>query len=343
MNISQRFLLAPMAEISHRALRELIEGFGGCDEYYTEMISAPALLAGGPFEKWYIDNGPRPEKLVFQLVGANSSQITRAAALLDKRECAGIDLNMGCSAPLIRKAGAGVAWMASADRAGELVKEVRKAVKHRLSVKIRTGFADDFEYLMKFCRRLEAEGVDLIILHPRTATEKFKRLAKWNYVGALRQELHIPVAGNGDIVDVEGLIRRTEGCDAVMVGRAAVRQPWIFALARDRGSGIGDQGSLSVNVAGCQYVQTANNGILSPVPGPQSLFFEETGLRFIELLARWQPPEFHISRARRFFGFFCDNLKWGNYLKNLLNREETLSGMERVWREYFGGGQNETF
>jgi hypothetical protein len=61
----------------------------------------------------------------------------------------------------------------------------------------------------------------------------------------------------------------------------------------------------------------------------------ETGLRFLELLARFQPPEFHISRVRRFFAFFCDNLKWGNYLKNLLNREESLAGIERVWRMYF--------
>jgi len=66
----------------------------------------------------------------------------------------------------------------------------------------------------------------------------------------------------------------------------------------------------------------------------ENLVFD-TGLRFLELLARWQPPEFHISRARRFFGFFCDNLTWGNHLKNLLNREESLSGMERVWRGYF--------
>ena len=169
------FFLAPMAELSHRALRELIEGFGGCDEYFTEMISAPALLDGGPLEKWYIDGGPNPCKLVYQLTGAEIEPIVKAAALLGGRECAGIDLNMGCCAPLIRKTGAGVAWMASIDSAGELVKEVRKQVKRRLSVKVRTGFTDDFAYLVQFCRRLEAEGVDLIILHPRTAREKLKR------------------------------------------------------------------------------------------------------------------------------------------------------------------------
>jgi tRNA-dihydrouridine synthase len=247
---------------------------------------------------------------------------------------------MGCSAPLIRKTGAGVAWMASVDRAGDLVEEVRKAVKHRLSVKIRTGLTDDFEYLVRFCRRLESEGAELIILHPRTAKEKFKRLARWDYVAALRAELRIPVAGNGDIEDAEGLIRRASGpCDAVMVGRAAVRQPWIFAQAKEMG--IGDQGSgirgrcSDDNSTSGLHPGTSNNNPRSPVPDPQSPDIMDTGLRFLELLARWQPPEFHLSRARRFFGFFCDNLKWGNYLKTLLNKEDSLAGIERVWRGHF--------
>jgi len=318
-----------MAEISHRALRELIEGFGGCDEYFTEMISAPALLAAGPFEKWYIDNGPRPEKLVYQLVGSDPAQIAGAAALLDPLDCKGIDLNMGCCAPLIRKTGGGIAWMASVDRAGELVRELRKAVKRRLSVKLRIGFSENLDYLVNFCRRLEAEGAQLITLHPRTAKEKLKRLARWDYVGALRQELRIPVAGNGDIADAEGLVRRACGpCDAVMVGRAAVRQPWIFAQARLTMSN--EQLAMS-NDRKPPDTDIPHSSFLIP----HFSLILDTGLKFLELLAHWQPPEFHISRAKRFFGFFCDNLKWGNYLKNLLNREETLSGMERVWREHF--------
>jgi tRNA-dihydrouridine synthase len=86
-----------------------------------------------------------------------------------------------------------------------------------------------------------------------------------------------------------------------MVGRAAVRAPWIFAA----------------------------------VPGAFSVDLEETALRFLDLLTKYQPPEFHISRARRFFNYFCDNLKWGTYVKNMVNREETLSGIERVLRGYF--------
>ncbi|WP_461245743.1 tRNA dihydrouridine synthase [Treponema sp. R6D11] len=311
--MSVPFLLAPMAEISHRAFRELIEGFGGfCDGYFSEMISAGALLAGGPNEKWYIDASPKPENVVFQVVGADIGQISEASALLDKLECAGIDINMGCSAPLIRKTGAGAAWLASIDRAGELISRVRPLVKRRLSVKLRIGYKDDFEYLVKFCKKLESEGVEFITLHPRLVTEKFKRLARWDYVGRLKRELKIPVAGNGDISNPEELVRRADGsCDAVMVGRAAVRQPWIFAQAR-RLEGANSDSTKTI------------------VPN-----IEETGLRFLELLARYQPPDFHFSRAMRFFGFFCDNLKWGNYLKTQLNKEKTLSGIEMVWKEYF--------
>jgi tRNA-dihydrouridine synthase len=322
-----------MAEISHRALRELIAGFGGDaargpDEYFTEMISAGGLLGGGPFESWYLDPGPYPERLVYQLVGSDPDQIERAAALLDRRDsagpCLGIDVNMGCAAPAIRRSGAGVAWMASADAAGDLMGRLRRVVRRRLSVKLRIGFQDDFEGLLRFCRRLEAEGVELITLHPRIAGEKFRRSARWDYVERLRGELGIPVAGNGDIASPEEMLSRA-GKGPVMTGRAAVRRPWIFAAARALGKGAAGAGA------------EASGGEKAPCKTPVNL--EETGIRFLELLARYQPPEFHLSRARRFFSYFCDNLKWGNYLKNLLNREQSLAGIEQVWRRYFAEDQ----
>ena len=305
-------LLAPMAEISHRPLRELIESFGGCDGYFTEMISAAGLLSGGPFEKWYLDGGPVPERVVYQLMGGDGEHIVRAAALLDPLPSAGIDINMGCSAPAITRSGAGVRWMASIDRAGELAARVRAVTRRPLSVKLRTGLTDDFDYLAAFCRRLEDAGVERITLHPRTAREKFRRRARWEYVSRLRAELSIPVTGNGDITTASELAEKADGsrCDAVMTGRAAVKMPWIFAVAKR-------------------------------LPTACSINVEETGLRFLDLLARYQPVEFHLSRARRFFGWFCDNLVWGTYLKNLLNREATLPGMAQIWRTHFRHHQDE--
>jgi tRNA-dihydrouridine synthase len=302
-----------MAELSHRPLRELIAGFekpgfGGCDEYFTEMISAGALIGGGPFESFYMDGGPCPEKLVYQLAGSDPGHLASAAALLDRMECRGIDINMGCSAPAITRTGAGVRWMASADRAAAMIAQVRAATRRRLSVKLRIGMEDNFDYLVEFCRRLESAGVELITLHPRTGREKFKRRARWEYVGALRSALGIPVAGNGDITGPEDLVQRAGSgcCDGVMVGRAAVRAPWLFAAAK-------------------KVIDTV-----------EAIDLEEVGLRFLELLEKHQPPEFYISRARRFFNYFCDNLKWGTYMKNLLNRETELHGVVKAWSAYFG-------
>jgi tRNA-dihydrouridine synthase len=314
-----------MAELSHRALRELIEGFGGCDDYFTEMISAGALISGGRFESYYMDAEPCPDRVVFQLAGADADQIAGAAAFLDSRPCAGIDINMGCSAPAITRLGAGVRWMASIDSAGELIEKVRRKTRRRLSVKLRIGMEDDFEYLVRFCRRLESAGAELITLHPRTAREKFRRSARWDYVARLRENLGIPVAGNGDIANAADLLRRAKGPgDAVMVGRAALRTPWIFAQARD----------AEARTDQAQTAELAGSGV-APAVFSGSVDLEETALRFLELLARYQPPEFHLSRARRFFSYYCDNVVWANYLKTLLGREEELAGMAAVLAGYF--------
>jgi tRNA-dihydrouridine synthase len=100
-----------------------------------------------------------------------------------------------------------------------------------------------------------------------------------------------------------------------MAGRAAVKQPWIFAEAR--------------------RAQARQLG--AEAAAQKDINIEETGLLFLDFLARYQPPEFHLSRARRFFSYFCDNLKWGNYVKTLLNRETDLAGIGRAWSEYFRG------
>ena len=348
-------MLAPMAELSHRALRELIFKFitstipnsaGSASQmdivYFTEMISAPGLLAGGPLEKWYLDNGPCPQQLVYQLVGAEPDHLVKAAALLDRQECLGININMGCCAPAITRTGAGVRWMEDSGKAARLIERIRRITKKQLGVKIRlgpkTGRNGDFftkipdngdqpgsepeteplrdlPFLLRYCRTLEDAGLDIIILHPRTAAEKLKRRAQWGYVETLRKELKIPIAGNGDINSIEELASKA-GEGKVMAGRLLVREPWAFAAVLAFSEGR-PKNSLKFN---------------------QKINIEETGLHFLELLTRHQPPEFHLSRARRFFRYYCDNVTWAEHLRNKINREENLAGIGQAWRAYFAGG-----
>ena len=103
-----KLMLAPMATLSHEAFRRAVARFGGCDEYFTEMINASSLLNMGPWEKFYLMDGPEPEKIVWQLTGNKAEPLAQAAALVAGLEGRGVDLNMGCSAPQIANTGAGI-------------------------------------------------------------------------------------------------------------------------------------------------------------------------------------------------------------------------------------------
>ncbi|WP_304221470.1 tRNA-dihydrouridine synthase [Gracilinema caldarium] len=321
--MSVPFVLAPLAALSHRALRQLIYEFGGCDEYFSEMLSAPSLLAANPLESYYLDAGPVPEQLVYQIVGSDPEVLAQAAALLDERDCRGIDLNMGCSAPEIVRIGAGVWWMDHPDEAFALAGKLRKAIRrHRFSVKLRLGSDENLDRLVYFCRGLEREGVDLITVHPRTSKEKLKRRARWTAVEVVKEALSIPVAGNGDIEDASQLVHRARsGCDAVMVGRAAVRAPWIFAEARA--------------LEQAEHVMAEPSTAELATAEPRDIDLLAVADRFLELLELYQPPEYFESRSKKFFLYFCENLTWAHHVRTLLGRETERRGMMWVLENYF--------
>ena len=227
----------PMATISHPAFRTLIERFGGCDEYFTEMINAGTLLTGGQFEKYYIDPAPVPSKVVWQLTGHDVENMKAAAEKLSQLPGIGIDINMGCAAPDIYKYGAGIAWMLK-DRSETqaMVHAVRSVVPgdKRLSVKLRLG-DDNFTDagFFDFCDMLVGEGVELLTLHPRTKKEKLVRPPRYEYCQKLAESYkgRVPVYLNGNVKDAasyKNAISRCPDVVGVMISRAAVQMPWIF-------------------------------------------------------------------------------------------------------------------
>ena len=281
--------LAPMAELSHAGLRTLIQEFGCCDRYFSEMLSVNALVSGSKFEKYYLQTEPDPSKLIIQLVGSDPSVIVKAAAIINDLDIAGVDINMGCSAPDIARFGSGISWMKDIEKARSLISALRNTVKtpKTLSVKIRIGYEENTEYLLSFAKTLAREGLDFITLHPRLKNEKLKRRSRWSYVTMLKNELAIPVIGNGDINDWSDYNYACDhfSFDGIMIGRAAARAPWIFSYLKKRAAGI-------------------------TVPTPIDLY--KTALRFNELLEQYQPIEFHLSRAQRFYLYFSENLFYGH-------------------------------
>ena len=321
-----KFICGPMATISHPAFRILIEQFGGCDEYFTEMINAGSLLVDGPFEQYYLNPCPVPEKIVWQLTGFEVEKMILAAQILVELPGLGLDLNMGCSAPAIYKTGAGISWiLRPVEQTQQMVRGVRHIIddynkknpdnKKRLSVKLRLGddnFTDDSFF--SFCDMLVAEGVELLTLHPRTKKEKLSRPPRYFYCQKLaeRYKGHVPVYLNGNVKDAasyQNAVSRCPDVAGVMISRAAVQMPWIF---KELNGGEALDDAMFINM-------------------------EQLSLDYISLIEQYQPPEFHKTRLQRFFTYFCQNFKFAHYAQTqFLNAAaKDNDELRQVIKEFF--------
>ncbi|MBU0929251.1 MAG: tRNA-dihydrouridine synthase family protein [Spirochaetes bacterium] len=310
-------LLAPMVELSHRPLRELVASFGSCDRYYTEMTSASGYLACSPFDRWFMDCEPVPETTVVQLFDSEIEPLAKAAARLSRersaagRELGGLDANFGCSAPHIERSGGGVSWMKDTGKAAALISAMKEAAPGVVvSAKLRLGYEESGAALIGFCRALADAGADYLVIHPRLKSQKFRRSGKWDYVKAVAEALPIPIVGNGDVRDYDSYASAVGryGTAGAMIGREAVRRPWIFALIRGKEADPGFEMRIEV---------------------------EETGLSMIRLIRELLPLPFHASRVRRFFFYYCDNLAFGHHLRYAIQNSAGLDDAERLFRAYF--------
>ena len=345
IDIEHAYLLAPLAELTHAAFRRLLEEYGAPDLYWTEMLSAAGLVAESPFTSWYLDFSPDPERTVVQLVGGEADRFREAAEKVAARATVyGFDINMGCSVPRIRSRGWGVVLMAEPERARRIVAVLRRSFPdHSLSAKLRLGEREDGRTLCELARSLQAEGLDFLTLHPKTSRTVRSRPAKWSYVGLLRRELRIPVVGNGGIEGPESLERCRrqagrggvmDGRGGVMVGRGAVRRPWIFSRLREAEAPERECSGAAPETVKLDRVNLERGDL-------DKVNLERVGRRHLELIARLLPPEFHVSRARRFFYYFCDNLRFGYRLKMHMQEAPDLETIGRMWEDYFGRNPDE--
>lgn len=319
-----------MATLSHEAHRRLIEKFGGCDEYFTEMINAGSLLTNGPFEKFYLMNETVPEKMVWQLTGGKTALIERAVPVVAELGGVGIDLNMGCCAPEIVASGAGIAWMLKpVEETLAMVHAVRRAMescsehgqlKLRLSVKLRLGdenFTD--EGFFSFCKMLMDEGVQQLTLHPRTKKQKYTRPARWEYVEKLAgfaKPYGVRIILNGDVKDVESAksaMKASPSADGLMIGRMAAQKPWIFA-----------------QIARSFACEDSDRDVLRTKIDLQQLIFE-----YLDDLQIYQPKEFWKTRCQRFFTYFCSNFSFAHYARTQLVNATCISQAKERLVQYF--------
>mgnify|MGYP001158165704 CR=1 FL=1 len=223
--------LAPMASISNIPFR-LIALECGSGMITSEEIDSAALVSGNVRTNYDIASYlPEEKPIALQLLGATDKTLVPAAIILEDRGADIIDINMGCPMRKITKTGRGAAMMKDIVKTSKILRSIRSAIKIPLTIKIRGGWNDQNLNAPDFARMAELEGVDAITVHPRSRTQKFTGYAPWDVIGKVVDSVSIPVTGNGDVLSMNDAKKMKDqtGCHSVMIGRAAIGNPWIFS------------------------------------------------------------------------------------------------------------------
>ncbi len=220
---------APLAGISNLPFRLIVKE-AGCGLVCSEMISANALAYGSIKTKNMMCSCEDEKPLSVQIFGSDPVIMADAAAMTEEAGADILDINFGCSVKKILKSGAGAALMRDPEKTKAILTKIRAIIKIPFTIKLRSGWDQSGKDAFKIAKIAEDCGVDAITFHPRTATQGFSGKADWSLITAMKQQISIPIIGNGDIAepgDAVNMLTQT-GCDAVMAGRAAIGNPWIF-------------------------------------------------------------------------------------------------------------------
>ncbi len=308
--------LAPMVGLSHSALRILILELGGVGLFFSEMLSVARLPIENEIVSPFLCRTPAETPFFYQIFTGPDQDIVPAVERLHSLNAQGIDLNLGCPAPVLRKQGAGSFMPAKSVQ--KTVAALRAATHLPISAKIRLGRELDEHQLILFCKMLADEGLDLLTVHGRRQGEKFCRKARWDWIGKVKSAVQIPIIANGGIFSVDDARKCLEqsGADGLMLGRGAVCKPWLFK-----------------DIAKSLY-----NYNVSTQVSLKDVYF-----RFAELLQERFLPERRLGRLKQFTHYYAGNFTFGHHLASRVQNSKTLKEATETAADFFEAAESNIY
>lgn len=311
-------ILAPMAGITELPLRRLARE-AGCALVVTEMVSANGLMHGSKKTAELLRSHPDERPVSAQIFGADPEVMKEGAQIVEGVGADILDVNLGCSVRKVIRQGAGAALMRDPERLKKVLRAIRSATCLPVTIKMRTGWDPSGEQAVRVARIAEGCGVDAVAIHPRTAMQGFGGMADWSQIARLKETVSIPIIGNGDIQGPDDVLRmqRETGCDGVMIGRASIGNPWIFAQALDLMHG-------------------------RPPMRPSSLDRLNTVLRYIEYSIDCFGEVGAVRMMRSRLGWFTKGLPHSSRFRASVSHLRTREEMTDAVKAYFGSMGSET-
>jgi len=289
-----------MAGLTHSALRQVIQGFGGIGLLSTEMLSAKRLPAENPAVSPYLIRAASEQPLSYQILVAKHTKIASALDALHRFKADAVDINMGCPASAVGRFGAGIELMENPNEVRCIVAEARKRTKLPLTAKIRLGIELDKGKLKSFCMLLQDEGIDMLSVHARLKHESFARKPRWEHIASIKEWATIPVIANGGIFTVQDAVQclNVSGADGLMIGRGAAATPWLFA-------------QIARVVYGLQIAEPA-------------IHLPLVYTAFLDLLTSSFMPKYQLGRLKEFTHHFARNFEFGHYLASRVQSSASM-------------------